>query len=529
MKETVMKNKWYLITSTVFYLIDAAIMVWFSLLLGGLVDFVYTADVSGLVQSAIYIIGLILGDMLIVGIAIKYQMRFVEKVVTLVKEKLMGNIFQRGVQEYNKQTESYYLNLVSNDVDIIERDYLLHLPKIGYYVGMFIFSIVGLFSISWKALIFFLATFLIPIIVPQIIAKQVDKRKKEVSIANEGYLGKTKEIIEGFSTIIMNARVPQFKTVFEKTNKEQQHKKYKANFTESFVNCVANCTGASSQMLCIAIGGYLVITNEMTLGGLIAAVQLLNFVFNPLNELSSKMALIKSTKTIREKVTAELANSENKEEGKQEFPVTVQSLEMSDLTFGFENKMLYEDFNYQFKETGVYAIVGESGCGKSTLMNLLLRQFDDYDGKISINDIDIQEIQANEIYESVGIVHQKPYLFNDSIFNNITMYQEYEEEVVNQVINNANLTELIDQNVGMIGDSGKLLSGGERQRIALARVLLRNPKIIIFDEPVSALDPMNAKMINEIIFGLDDCLRIVITHDWNQDYLNRFDGVIQLQ
>lgn len=134
------------------------------------------------------------------------------------------------------------------------------------------------------------------------------------------------------------------------------------------------------------------------------------------------------------------------------------------------------------------------------------------------------------IYANVKYVSQDTFLFNDSIANNITLYRDYDKNEFEKVVCQTNLGELIKSyGEQSIGDFGNKISGGERQRIALARALLKQPEVIIFDEPTSALDPINTKEILETIFTLENVTRIVVTHIWDKDLLDKFDGVIRLE
>ena len=117
-------------------------------------------------------------------------------------------------------------------------------------------------------------------------------------------------------------------------------------------------------------------------------------------------------------------------------------------------------------------------------------------------------------------------------YDNITLFgnaPKQESSEYQDILKQMNLVRLADRVQGKaLGDFGDVLSGGERQRIALARVLLRKPKVIIFDEPTTGLDPDNREIINNLIFALSDATRIVITHNHSEDFLSKFDVVVRL-
>ena len=177
-------------------------------------------------------------------------------------------------------------------------------------------------------------------------------------------------------------------------------------------------------------------------------------------------------------------------------------------------------------------MVGESGSGKSTMFKLLLKYFNNYEGNILLGGQNIKELSENEIYSKVGIITQTPYLFNATFYDNITLFSgnpKKDSEEYKSLLKDLNLTALAEQ-VGDVplGDFGDNISGGERQRINIARTMLKKPEILIFDEPTTGLDPENAALIDNFIFNHKGITRIVISHNWAEDYLSRFDEIIKL-
>lgn len=164
------------------------------------------------------------------------------------------------------------------------------------------------------------------------------------------------------------------------------------------------------------------------------------------------------------------------------------------------------------------------------MVKMLLRYYENDNGVITVIDTDIREFGRFDIYDKIGLVGQISFIFNSTIENNITMYRSVSEHTLEEAVWHVNIAALTAQNANQeIGDSGNQISGGERQRIAFARVLLSDPKVIIVDEPIASLDPDNKQQINDLIFSMNSVTRIVITHDWDDNYLAQFDGVVDLR
>ena len=151
------------------------------------------------------------------------------------------------------------------------------------------------------------------------------------------------------------------------------------------------------------------------------------------------------------------------------------------------------------------ALVGPTGSGKSTIAQLLVRLFDPDTGDIRLDGHGLIDLERDALADSVGLVFQETFLFNDSVFNNITLGQIYEDAEVVAAAEMAKAHTFIDKlDDGyrtVVGERGATLSGGQRQRIALARALIRQPRLLVLDDATSAVDPA---VEGEILAGLDE-------------------------
>lgn len=174
-------------------------------------------------------------------------------------------------------------------------------------------------------------------------------------------------------------------------------------------------------------------------------------------------------------------------------------------------------------------MIGESGAGKSTLMKLLLKYNNLNSGNIYIGEKNVADIPDRELYYRVRYTAQDSYLFNAGLRDNITMFRDADSETYNSVLRETCIDGLAATLAeDKIGDFGNRLSGGERQRVVVARALMSRPDILILDEPTASLDPETGTGIMEMILGLKNITRIVITHDQRAEILSKFDGVISL-
>ena len=166
----------------------------------------------------------------------------------------------------------------------------------------------------------------------------------------------------------------------------------------------------------------------------------------------------------------------------------LKSLDFENVSFSYEDLTILNNVNMSIYPSSNHILIeGESGCGKSTLFNLMMNFNSVLGGHIKVNNLDIEKIDMNSYYKDVLYVEQKPVIFKDSLYNNITLYDDFSQEMINEVIDVCQLSDFYLINKDTIIDL-KSISGGQAQRISIARILLRKPKLLLLDEPTSALD-----------------------------------------
>lgn len=179
-------------------------------------------------------------------------------------------------------------------------------------------------------------------------------------------------------------------------------------------------------------------------------------------------------------------------------------IKFEDVKFGYQNKELFENLNFEVNPNTMVAIVGKSGEGKSTILKLIGKNYNINSGKIWIDDKELNELSEASIRNTISIVSQAPYIFNLSIKENIRLAspKATEEEII-EICKKAQIhDDIIEMKNGydtLVGENGVILSGGQKQRIAIARALIRKSKIILLDEATSSLDNSNQEKIKQVI------------------------------
>jgi len=261
---------------------------------------------------------------------------------------------------------------------------------------------------------------------------------------------------------------------------------------------------AMAMMLMFA--AYYVLNGTMTIGDFTLVNAFMFQLFLPLNFLGFVYREIKASMANIERMFELLdEKSEVGDDGKKILQVNNGQVEIKNLTFSYHpEREIIHDLSLTLTAGKTLAVVGASGAGKSTLTKLLFRFYDPSAGRILIDGQDIREMSQYSLRAELGIVPQDAVLFNDTLKNNLLYARpDASEEEINKVIRMAHLNGLIeDCPEGLetvVGERGLKLSGGEKQRIAIARMLLKRPAIMVFDEATSSLDSRTEQGIMEAI------------------------------
>lgn len=191
------------------------------------------------------------------------------------------------------------------------------------------------------------------------------------------------------------------------------------------------------------------------------------------------------------------------------------NFEFKNVSFKYDKNYVIKDLNFSIHSNETVAFVGKSGAGKTTVFNLLCKMYDDYEGNILMDGIDIKNLDKDSIRGNITIVSQNPYIFNTSIRDNFKLVkQDLTDDEMKEALRMACLDDYVetlhDKYDTIVGENGVTLSGGEKQRLAIARAFLQKTKIILFDEATSALDNETQSKIQQAINNLKSEYTILI-------------------
>lgn len=262
-------------------------------------------------------------------------------------------------------------------------------------------------------------------------------------------------------------------------------------------------------MLLYLVGGILMMKydSSLTVGDITVLVALLGKTYIPVNSLLNIQVDWMRAMALFSRIFAYYDMEVEIREPKQPMilPKMTGEVEFKNVDFSYDKeRQILKDISFKLEGGKSLAIVGPSGSGKSTVINLIPRLYDVSAGQVLLDGVDVRKLSLKQLRKNIGVVSQETYLFNGTIRDNLRYAKpDATEEEMIEACRKANIYDFIqDQEKGldtMVGNRGLKLSGGEKQRISIARVLLKDPKLLIFDEATSALDSISEQKIQEAI------------------------------
>lgn len=293
-----------------------------------------------------------------------------------------------------------------------------------------------------------------------------------------------------------------------------------------------------TQLIIILAGGYLYIKDGVTMGIILSFLLLVDRFRLRIMRMVGLVDIYQKGISGVNRFT-EIINLDSRMDGDIPLTEPITSIEFKNIGFSYDEKSILQNFNLKIEKGEKIALVGESGIGKSTTASLLKRALLPTNGEILINNIPLNKITFKTYLERLGIVDQSDYIINGSLIDNITLVKENcTEEELNFAIEKSYVYEIFDkfpqEENTIIGEGGVHVSSGQRQKIAMARLFLKKPDLILLDEATNALDIINEKSIlKNIKEEYSDRIVIAITHrlsileDFDKIYVLGDDNIVE--
>ncbi|HPT76413.1 MAG: ABC transporter ATP-binding protein [Clostridiales bacterium] len=536
MKKYLYKFKFLFVSNIVLIVIDVLLSIIFAFVIKELIDISGEGNISELKKYLLASVVYIICSISIAYFRRLFQAYNVKNILIEFKNDIFNKIINTDIKSFSTFNSAKYISNLTNDLKILEEDYFLNIFEIIYYSLLFIISAIVIMYINIYISLGIFVTGILPIIIVSAFGEKLSNSREIYSKNLTVFTSKIKDIFSGFE-IVKSFNIENIITKeYRKVNEDTEISKLNYLKLEYMVNVLSGMSGYFMLFSGIAIGTYFVIQKRITIGEMIACVQLMNNIISPLINILSKVNSLNSTKSISKNLIYinNYNTTDNIEKVEVEKTFFSKDITFEDVSFGYApERKIINNFSFQFKQGGKYAIVGKSGSGKSTLIKLLIRYFDNYEGSIKIDGVNINDIKTEDYFKIISVIHQNVFVFDDTLENNITLYSKYREEELRQAMALSGLNELLDNvTEGLntqIGEGGNSLSGGEKQRISIARSIIRKAPVLVMDEALASLDNQTAWDIENSILDIPSLTCINVTHKLNCKILKKYDAVIVLK
>lgn len=530
MKKYIFKYKLLFFTTILISLIISVLQIAEAYALKMITDVAVSKSLDELRTSLIYCVSIGLGIYISKSVYAFMKNKFICKTLVHIKNEAYNGIVRKDIVSFKKVDIGSYTSNLTNDIDVIESDYMTMIFEVVRNLMVFIFAIVSLVMISPLITIYVCIISLLPMFIAGTAGGKRREYVGAISKMNERITSKSKGIFQGFELIKAYNIENKVKKDFENYNEDCEESKLKASKYVALISGVINMTHMLILLSPVILAAYMAIKGKFSVGTVIQILQLMNYVGIPIIVIPSSLPMIKGAKPVMDKILG-LIDSKSNTLGSHEKNLFEYDITFKDVCFAYdENKPLLSNASLTIKKGEKCAIVGNSGCGKSTFVKLFMRFYDNYEGSISIDGMDIKEIKIDDIYKLICPINQKVYMFNDTVKNNVKLYNDYDDSDTNEAMMKSGLKELIDklpQGVDSeVGESGSNLSGGEKQRISIARAFIKNCPIFVVDEATSSLDNETAYNIETSLLEEKNLTCLVVTHKLNKEILERYDKIV---
>ncbi|MEX1189946.1 MAG: ABC transporter ATP-binding protein [Bacteroidia bacterium] len=438
-------------------------------------------------------------------VMVRLRMNMLER----IRNQLYEKIVTQSMSFYNKIKKGELLSTMTADVQEIEGSVVSSFQSLLRDPFVIIAYFVALFYLSPQLTVFTILFFPVSGILISSLARKLKKK----GFFSQEYLARivhhTDETISGIRIIKAFRSSELFKKRFADINRSFSKVSKDLFNQRALASPISELLGVLVIVTVVMYGGHLVIKGELSGSVFITYLALYSQIMQPAKNISTAVTSMQKGFASADRIF--LALDEEVKVKDPENPISPgefkEAIALSNVVFAYGEKNVLEDINFTLEKGKMIALVGRSGSGKSTLSDLILRFYDVVEGKICIDGVDIRAMTQEDLRSMIGFVSQDPVMFNDTVWNNITMGDpSANAERVIVAAENANAAEFIsgleDLYETPIGDRGSRLSGGQKQRIAIARAIYSNPPILILDEATSALDTESERLVQDAISKL---------------------------
>jgi ATP-binding cassette subfamily B protein len=462
--------------------------------------------------------------------------RTAEGVTLQLRNYLFDHVQRLPFRYHDHAKTGELIQRVTSDVDAVRRFYADQAIGIGRIAVLFVVNMAVLSHLNWRLALLSIVIMPVVIVVSYLFFGKVSKAYERYQEQDAVVSTRLQENLSGVRVVRAFARQAYEMEKFEHENREKYQLGKRLLAMHSLYWPISDVLCAAQTLLVVAVGGMMAIQGTISLGTYIAVNGMVVWIIWPLRNLGRLIVQV-STGLVSYRRVADIIAQQREDIVSGTVPAGVKlrgEVAFEGVGFAYEPGPLVEtevpgsngrkaserepdqgegqepvqvlhDISFRCEPGQVIALLGSTGSGKTSIINLLLRYYDHREGRILVDGIALEDYPVRELRRQIGIVEQEPFLFSRSIRENIAY--GVDREVTDEEVEAAAKAAAIHDIIGtfpkeydtLVGEKGVTLSGGQRQRVAIARTLLRDPRILILDDATSSVDTETESQIREAL------------------------------
>ena len=525
------KYKWRLLLGTIFIVISNYFGVQMPLFVKDTVDSFMT-DVTVTSADETIFLALKLGGLyMLLSICSGFFLFLTRQTIIIMSRLIEFDLKNEIYTQYQRLDYGFYkqnstgdlMNRISEDVSHV-RMYLG--PGIMYTINLVALSALVIYQmilISPQLTLYVLLPLPLMSFLIYKVSTKMNLLSKEVQVEQSFMSTLAQETFSGIRVVKAYSREKELHNKFNESAVNYKTKNMKLVMVNAlFMPTIVFLIGLST-VLTIYLGGLMSYKAEISPGGILAIIFFVNKLTWPFASVGWVTSINQRAAASQERINQFLKIKSTIVNTKKDSEFNFKgNIEFKNVTYSYPNSgiVAIKDLSFEIKPNNTLAIIGHTGSGKSTILNLLMRNIDPDNGEILIDGVNLKDINLDSFRRQAGIVPQEVFLFSDTIGNNIKFgttdgvaSQELIEEVARKAYVLHNIQQFPDKFETLLGERGVNLSGGQKQRVSIARALIRNPKLLLLDDCLSAVDTQTEEIIlGNLKTDIDQKTTLIVSH-----------------
>ncbi|MCI2887574.1 ABC transporter ATP-binding protein [Staphylococcus hominis] len=448
--------------------------------------------------------------------------KFGNIIIKDLQQNIYDNIIKYPISFFDKYKSGELSSRLVNDTELIKDLITFHIPKVMNGLVMIIGAIVLIAILDWKltVVILLIAPIIFSIILPLMKKLENTGESQQNEISN--FISQTQETFKNIKMVKASTAEESEKKIISKYIKNLFNVNLYESKVMAFVSPLVNLLLIVGLLIIAGYGAFRIQNGSLTLGTLIAFIIYSFQLMTPISSISSFIGEYHKANGAFKSLTTIIGESIEDQEKLSKYNFKLDNkLVFNNVTIKIKGKKILDNISFTLNKGESLTIVGPSGAGKTTLLSIIEKFYYIKEGNITIDGIDINDINTKDLRYNIGLVSQDIPIISGTIKDNL-LYGLNEDEITNDEIQKslkfAMLTDLVtnkDNNINSyVGESGNHLSGGEKQRINIGRLILKNPSLILLDEATSNLDnESKVEILNSLSKVTQGKTTLKITHN----------------